>query len=357
MNKNRQSAFGIQKVLVNGSLILVSAIISFVAFGAIRQSPEIIVSPLVIDFGDVEHMQQLNAEFTVSNNSDRPLELSKFKASCGCINVTMQRQEKWSPVPDRVTLQTGESVVFHTGMTSGTIQGELDRTVVFQTDSPKMPLVTFEMKANLFGRLHAIPSSLNLGTIKRGTIATGKVILTDGGRITPFVLGRIDVENDGFSVKVEDAADAVVDGKPLHQLTVAFDGLVAGDAHTTIKVFEESAKYPLITIPVLVRCISALSPKPSAIVFPLAGADNPYEINVTLSSLDGENVPFTIEPESLPEWLAVTPDEVAPVVKIRARCPAKSDPLQAVVRLKPQARGLDSEAVELSVFCVPAVAK
>ena len=45
--------------------------------------------PKLISFGVVGHSMVKTAKFKLHNLSDRPLEISKFKASCSCITTTL----------------------------------------------------------------------------------------------------------------------------------------------------------------------------------------------------------------------------------------------------------------------------
>lgn len=319
----------------------------------------IVIDPPVADFGDVVHEEQLDAQFAVYNYTSKAVTLDKFTPSCGCISLTQKVGDSAVPVPGPVKIGPGELATFQTGMTSGTMQGTVSGTVVFQTDSVEMPLGKFEMRANLHGRLHTVPSTLALGDVTLGQRKQVVFVLTDGGRRKPFDLSHIECTIPSASVESQEIVDpSTVDvgGKPLYEVQIDFLAQQVGAVGGEVRFFSKEKDAPELEVPITGRVVPQWIASPPAVVFPQQGVATPYALSVHLNDETGRPVPFTLSAESVPAWLEAgySEDAASPALRLEVISDARSRARNSRLQLHPLNVQSEEEAVtiELPVFVI-----
>lgn len=321
------------------------------------QSSDLVVTPEVLDFGDVQHQQLLNADFVVSNKGREDLSLSDFDVSCGCIGLRIKTaSESYEAIPKSLRLPAGQSVTIRAGMAAGSMKGIQAKQIVFKTNLQKRPLVTVNMRANLFGRLHAVPPRVQFDGPSMAA-ELGQVVLTDGGRKTPFRLDRVEMADQGFDAIAEPVAspkDVDVGGIPLYSVFIRRTDTTPGEYQTRLLVYEVGVDQPVLSIPVSARLRPDWIADPPAIVFPRQGFDQPYAATLKLrNSVVPERIPTKLEVALAPDWLVVEFDHEK-TIHFRVDEQVQRDGSQSLLKIAIDGEEAQQSLLEVPVFVIPA---
>lgn len=119
------------------------------------------VTPRSIDMGEMQQMQERNAQVTVTNEGAGLLVISEVEADCGCTIPTMARKE----------LGPGESTVVEINFNSKKFHGKVVKTVTIHSNDSSSPSVDVLVNALVTTPLLVEPASQRVG-FTRGVAET-----------------------------------------------------------------------------------------------------------------------------------------------------------------------------------------
>ena len=108
--------------------------------------PEVEITPLEVDLGDVQINQQIGSSFTLRNIGGAPLLIKEMKTSCQCT----------IPVIPSKSLAPGASEEIKVLFTASSAGSKLQRVVV-ETNDPSRETAVFTLRASAAQRIPDVP--------------------------------------------------------------------------------------------------------------------------------------------------------------------------------------------------------
>lgn len=102
------------------------------------------ITPASIDLGTVIYGDVTTTEFTLTNFSPAPLEITRITTSCGCTKASMETTTL--AAYESATIKVTFDPAVHKDDTD---LGELSRTIYLDTDNPNFAQLTAEIRANV----------------------------------------------------------------------------------------------------------------------------------------------------------------------------------------------------------------
>lgn len=102
-------------------------------------TPEVIDDAYAWDFGEVNEGEVLKHNFTIKNDTDKTLNITNVRTSCGCTT---------SQVKNKVLLPD-ESTDLEVTFNSKGYSGEIMRSIYVETDSLDNPLIKYIIKVQV----------------------------------------------------------------------------------------------------------------------------------------------------------------------------------------------------------------
>jgi hypothetical protein len=265
--------------------------------------------PKRVDLGTLEGGKQVEASFTIQNQSSGPVRLSDFAADCGCMGLF--RQEASGPAPlESALLNAGEELVVSARFAAPDGGDRpFGHRVTFTADPPAPEPPSVLLTGTVRFRMGNVPENVSWVGLRPHQAAEQVVHLVDrrqASERTPFTLA-----SDHDAVTVE----SVEEVKPTEELSrVAADGQVyrvklkvrvgdEGDVSGSILVRSGDEKTPIHSIPFSAGVRSAVRLVPATVVFPRPGGD-PYSARVRLKS----DSPWKLAPGADPEGFRLEQD-------------------------------------------------
>ncbi|SDZ85170.1 P pilus assembly protein, chaperone PapD [Desulfuromusa kysingii] len=135
-------------------LLLLLLLLSTPVFAA----PELVVEGLNHDFGEIKQGGEVAHTFRFRNAGDEILNISNLHSSCGCTAALLTTRKL---APGAI----GElQLIFN----SQGFRGEVQKMVTFETNDPKHPAITFNLRGKVKAELFLQPERINWGLVKKG---------------------------------------------------------------------------------------------------------------------------------------------------------------------------------------------
>jgi len=194
----------------------------FVSLSGAGITPEITVSPVSIDFGDVEVSSSDSKSFTIANDGTSDLEVSSVLSSNDVIII--------SPASASIKPGNAQSVtVTFSPVTTG------PHNAVITLSSNDIDEETVEVGITGVGvtpDIDVSPVSLDIGNVNVGSSQSGNVTLTNNGT-SDLIVSGISSSNDAFTITPSSASISPGESKTI---TVIFTPVIKGDQNTLIKI-------------------------------------------------------------------------------------------------------------------------
>lgn len=150
------------------TLIQVAMILSL-AQAAIA-APQIAVDRPMHDFGSISQGTKVEHTFVIRNKGDAPLTIKSVRPSCGCTAVTTSAS----------VIAPGKTGEIKASFNSANYSGAVNKIVTVDSNDPKAPSATLNLKGTVIEEIQVTPKQLNLGQVKIG--ATQKATVTVSNR-------------------------------------------------------------------------------------------------------------------------------------------------------------------------------
>ncbi len=172
--------------------------VQLIVKGNIRS--DIVMEPGEVQFGDVDVGSTKSADVKVSyqGSTNRDWQITDVRSTNQHLSVRLNPQkDKAGRTTYTMTVNLKDSAPF----------GELRDEIQLITNDSLYNTVTLPIRAAIIPPLSVAPSSIELGTLKVGQSATGRLVLKAK---QPFGIKKIDCEDDRFSFKIPDGEKSVL---------------------------------------------------------------------------------------------------------------------------------------------------
>lgn len=146
-------------------------IISLAPAATALAAPETAVDRPTYDFGSISQGKKVEHTFIIRNKGDAPLIIKKVRPSCGCTAVTTSAS----------VIAPGGSGEIRATFDSAHYAGALQKTVAVDTNDPKVPSSTLNLKGTVIEEIGITPKQLNLGQVKIGATQKSSITIANKG--------------------------------------------------------------------------------------------------------------------------------------------------------------------------------
>lgn len=161
---------------------------------------DIVMEPGEVQFGDVDMGSTKSSDIKISyqGSTNRDWQITDVRSTNQHLSVRL------NPLKDKA----GRTIYTMTVNLKDTAPfGELHDEIQIVTNEKQYNTVTLPIRAAVIPPLSVAPASIELGTMKVGASASGRMILKAK---TPFAIKKIDCEDDRFSFKIPDGEKTVI---------------------------------------------------------------------------------------------------------------------------------------------------
>ncbi len=109
------------------------------------------------DFGNIYEGTEVTHEFTVKNDGDGPLVISRVKASCGCTVPTKPEE----------AIEPGDTAQIKVIFNSKKRKGEQKKDISVFSNDPERPMMKLQIQANVIRQFWVDPERLYLGSLTK----------------------------------------------------------------------------------------------------------------------------------------------------------------------------------------------
>ena len=230
---------------------IVVALLGWATLARANPPAEKFFDELTYDFGSVPRGQTLTHPFRVVNKTDKTVQISNVRVSCGRCASARAIQ---------TTLEPGQETVVLAQMFSSAFSGNKDISI-YVAFAPKYEEVRLTVRANSREDLVYNPDSLNFGKVKRGAGAAQSMSISFYGGVPTRVM---DAKSDSNYVQLSLAQTKGPGGEPVFQLEAKIrPDTPAGKWYTDIWVTTNNASMPKLRVPLTVEVEAALSVTPN----------------------------------------------------------------------------------------------
>ena len=295
-------------------------------------APRITVTPETVKFGEMDQGQTVEDTVTVRNEGDEDLVIARIKAPCACTGVMI----------DNKVIKPGETGALKVTFRSGTMKGDVTRTLSVHSNDPNEPekVVQIKVKVNEAPAavIQADPRMLDIGLVGGGEIRKHTIKIMNPG-VKPLTIDKVTLSKtltsnfEGeLTIEPKGSADlevtvTVPDRNGLFQEYVYITSNAAASPTTIVQVrgyvTQQAPARSLVISPVRITTVP--------------GTDQQYYASFSLRNT--LPVPVTLAAKASGRLLNVKlsteriqPNETAYVTAIATRPPNKSD-LAAAIRV------------------------
>ncbi len=119
------------------SFVLFAYLLSSFLFA--QSGPKVVMTPAKYDFGNIIQDSVVTFNFSITNEGDIELKITKVSASCGCTAV----------MPEKDELKPGESTNINISFDSKGKSGKQNKAVFIETNDPQNPKLRFHLTGNI----------------------------------------------------------------------------------------------------------------------------------------------------------------------------------------------------------------
>lgn len=282
-------------------IVVAAVIFTFVRPISVGQAPpKPLAFPVAVDAGEIPFGTEVPIAVPITNQSDRPIRLTGFRTSCGCMAPNRRTADGGIEPLGDLTLAPGEEltvvIVFRVQVATTSFAYTFD----FRTDHPAVPAVTVPLRGRVALGVTSAPNLIAFDPVAPRETATATVELTD---LRPAQeRGPLDIRPDDPSVAVR----SITPGDPARgtyivALTLSAEraGSVSGKL-----VVRSATGLPLGEVPFVGQVVSPFQLIPSVVVLPRPGGSDPNSVRVTFRG----SSPFRLELTAVPAGLDVRVD-------------------------------------------------
>lgn len=201
-------------------------------------APRIVALEPIFDFGEKQSTDEaVEHDFLIRNEGATSLVIESVRSSCGCTAVK----------PSQDVVPPGGEAAIRARFDLRGRNGYQIKTITVNSNDPKTPTLTMQLKGTIVQALRAQPSSLFFGRVEPGSLRSRTFDIISGKGPIQIVSFRTD--KPGL-VLTPVAAEAGTDGAT-HRFELALDpALPEGNINGTVFVKTDLADQPEIAIPV-----------------------------------------------------------------------------------------------------------
>ncbi len=114
------------------------------------------------DFGEILEGDTPSHTFNFTNDTDKALKILKVRVPCGCAEIKVSRED----------LPPGGETSFNVKFESRGLRGEIKKSLYLTTDSEKLPVARYEVRAKV--KPVPMPIFVSQGNVNAGIMAPGE---------------------------------------------------------------------------------------------------------------------------------------------------------------------------------------
>lgn len=181
--------------MLSSSWIRASFIVAILSAVTATAAPKAVFEPTKIDLGTIRMGEKTQSKFTIRNEGDQPLAVSKIQSSCPCVSVD---------APPAPSIEPGQSLEFPITYDSEDKHGVRGATIAVTTNDPVEPIGIVELGITITALVVVEPEKgFDWGLVPRGYDVEKKVILTCGIKDIDMELLDIRLERPGLALTTE----------------------------------------------------------------------------------------------------------------------------------------------------------
>ena len=213
-------------------------------------APRIVAPETIYDFGERESTEVVEHNYVIRNEGEVSLEITSVRASCGCTAVK----------PSQNVIAPGEEATVQARFDLRGRNGMQIKTITVNSNDPKTPALTLQLKGTIVNALRAQPSSLFFGRVEPEASRTRTFDIISGKG--PIQIVEYRTTHPGLVVTPV-AAEPGADGT-MHRFELALDAsLPEGNINGSVIVKTDMENQPELTLPVAAFIVAPPSPAPA----------------------------------------------------------------------------------------------
>ena len=241
----------------NNRLLLIPLLLvcGSLSAGEPQHAPRIVCDEPVYDFGERDNRGVVEHTFTIRNEGDLTLEISRVRSSCGCTVV----QTSSRSVPP------GGSAQITARFNLRGRRGPQHKTITVESNDPRQPRLLLHLQGTAVQEMNLSPDRFFFGQTSAAEPVSRTVTISSA--TVTFHITNITCNSALVNVDSE-----VVEEGHTYRLTARLKNAVPeGSFHANVRVYTDSAKYPTIDLPVWAKVTSAITTAPRELVVPSQG--------------------------------------------------------------------------------------
>jgi hypothetical protein len=210
-------------------------------------APRIVCAEPTYDFGERDSTETVEHTFTIKNEGDLTLVLSRVRPSCGCTVANLSRDE----VPP------GEEAQLSTRLSLKGRSGRQRKNIRVESNDPETPNLMLYLEGSAVNNIEIKPRHIYFGQLSQDAVATSVVEVTS---LKPLEIKAASSTVDYFEVIL----DPLQDGGGYRVSVVTKPPLAQGSSQGEIRL--ERGQGEALTIPASVMVVGPLAVAPSELV-------------------------------------------------------------------------------------------
>lgn len=237
------------------SLLVCAIALGTATPGPAASSADALFAELSKDFGSVAHGPTLTHAFHLTNKTSRTVHIAGVRTSCACVRVR----------PLQMTLDPGAEADLEVEMETARFAGLKKVTIFVQFDRPSAEEVRLWVQAHSRDDVTVLPSSLDLGRVRRGQAPAASVTVTLLGNAEWQIVEAIP-DQAVVETTVQELRRAGTESS--YRLTARLrPDTPPGRLFTDVWLRTNNEALPRIRVPLRAVVESALSVSPDEVVF------------------------------------------------------------------------------------------
>jgi hypothetical protein len=121
-----------------------------------------------IDLGQIEHRQRIEASFLLKNTGSELLQLSDFRAGCGCVHLYKKEESGMVIIADETLPPNSEVQIWAQFNAANMHPGKFSQRIDFKTNDPRRVVCSLHIIGDLHHGVYSIPKELVGGRLAIG---------------------------------------------------------------------------------------------------------------------------------------------------------------------------------------------